>query len=390
MRVSFAGRAIVGGLSVLSALLMTSAAFAATDAKKVADDLVAAAQARGENKASYGSATADGNVVTITAFTLTSPHHSQLTIPSIVVTDPTDRQPGGFTAASIAFDAGTMVRRDDTATWKTAILKDAVVPAPSEIHLSTLKIVPFSHLAVSGISATNRKDQAEPATIDTLTFDLSNIVDGSPNAAKLLVSGITVPASVITRNPDAKALFDQLGYSSLVLDAAFSGTYDPSAQTLALDNVTLDGKGIGKLTVTGLFGGIERQTPDNNAKDTTAEAKQAAGKMTIKNLKVRFDDAGITTKVLAMQAKSMGTTPDSLAMMLPAALPLAFGQLNITDEAFQKKAVDAVSAYLKNPQSLTILLAPAKPIALAELTHSAMAAPTELLAMLGVDIQANN
>ena len=389
MRVSIAGRNAASGLAALSVLLMAGTAFAASDAKKVADDLVAAAQAKGDQKASYGGATASGDVVTITAFKVTTPRGGEVTVPSVVVTNPADRQGGGFTATSISFDAGTLIHKDDTATWKTATLSDAVIPAPSEIHLSTMKIAPFSHLAIAGISATNKKDQAEPLTIDTVNFDLSNVVDGTPNAAKLLVSGINVPAAVIASKPDAKAVLDQLGYSTLQLDAGFSGTYDPAAQTLALDSVTLDGKGIGKLTITGLFGGVERNTPETKA-GAQAEAKEAAGKMTIEKLQVRFDDAGITSKVLDMQAKSMGTTPDSLAMMLPAALPLAFGQLNITDEAFQKKTVDAVTAYLKDPKSITLLLAPAKPVALAELGHSAMTAPATLLSTLGIDIQANN
>ncbi|HWJ76215.1 MAG TPA: hypothetical protein VNX29_23880 [Kaistia sp.] len=384
MRVSISGRAAARGLVLVSALLMTTAAFAASDAKKVADDIVAALQAKGGAKATYGSAAASGDIVTITDFKVTSPKDGEVTIPSLVVTSPTDRQPGGFTATSIAFDSGLFVKGDNTAKWTTGIVNDAVVPAPSEVD-SKAKFTPFTHFGIGAISATNKKDQPEPVTIDNVSMDLANVVDGTANDVKLQISGIAVPQAVIATEAQAKATLDQLGYTSLLVNVNIEGGYDPTKETATIRKIEIDGKDMGKLTITGSFGGLTR-----DKLQSSDAVNNVASTATLENASVRFENAGIAEKILEMQAKSMGTTRDSLAMMLPAALPLAFGQLNITDEAFQKKTVDAVTAFLKDPKSFTVTLNPPTPVPLESLGHQAMSSPSSIPGLLAIDVQANN
>ncbi len=384
MTVSISGRAALRGLVLVSAVLMSTASFAASDAKKVADDIVAVLQAKGNAKASYGTATASGEVVTISDFKLTSGKEGEVTIPAIIVTAPADRQPGGFTATSIAFDNGLYVKGDNTAKWATGIVNDAVVPAPSEVEAKA-KLTPFSHFGIATITATNKKDQPEPVTIANVAIDLSNVVDGMANDGKLQISGISIPAAVIATEPQAKATLDQLGYTSLFLNVNIDGGYDEAKQAAAIRQIEVDGKDMGKLTITGSFGGLTREKLQS-----TEAMKSLQSTVTLENASVRFENAGIAEKLLDMQAKSMGATRDSLAMMLPAALPLAFGQLNITDTAFQQKVVDAVTAFLKDPKSFTISLKPATPVLLESLGQQAMSSPSSIPGLLAIDVQANN
>lgn len=384
MTVSIPRRAAARGLVVVSALLLSTAAFAVSDAKKVADDIVAVVQARGDGQASYGSAAASGDVVTITGFKVLSQKNGEVTIPSIVVTNPADRQPGGFTAASIAFDGGQLLKGDNTLKWTTGITKDAVVPTPAEIAADA-KLTPFSHFGVDGITATNKKDQPEPVKVDSVSVDLSGVVDGTPSDLKFSVAGISVPQAVIATEPQAKATLDQLGYQSLLLNFNVGGGYDAAKQTVTIRQIEIDGKDMGTLTVTGSFGGVPRE------KLQSSDAmKNVADTMTLENASVRFENAGIAEKVLDMQAKSMGTTRDSLAMMLPAALPLAFSQLNITDTAFQQKVIDAVTAFLKDPKSFTVTLNPPTPVLLQSIGQQAMASPSSIPGLLAIDVKANN
>lgn len=384
MKVSFAGRSAASGLAVLSALLMTSAAFAASDAKKVADDIVAVVQARGDGQASYGSATANGDVVTVSDFKILSKKNGEVTIPAIVVTNPADRQPGGFTATSIAFDGGKLLKGDNTLNWTTGLTNDAVVPTPAELA-GDVKLTPFSHFEIAGISATNKKDQPEPVKVDKVAIDLTNVVDGQPGDVKFSVAGVSVPQAVIATEPQAKATLDQLGYQSLLLNFNVGASYDNAKQSLSINEIEADGKDMGKLTITGSFGGLPREKLQSQD-DMSALASTA----TLENATIRFEDAGIANKVLEMQAKSMGTTRDSLAMMLPAALPLGFSQLNINDAAFQQKVVDAVTAFLKDPKSFTVSLKPAQPVLIQSIGQSAMSDPSSIPGLLGIDVQANN
>ena len=384
MTVSISGRTALRGLVLVSALLMSSASFAASDAKKVADDIVALLKAKGDQNVTYGAATAAGDVVTISDFKLSSGKEGEITIPAIVVTAPVDRQPGGFTATSIAFDNGQFLKGDNTAKWATGIVNDAIVPAPSEVEAKA-KLTPFSHFGIGSITATNKKDQPEPVTIASFAIDLSNVVDGTPNDGKLQITGIAIPQAVIATEAQAKATLDQLGYTSLLLNVAIDGGYDEAKQSATIRQIEVDGKDMGKLTITGSFGGLTREKLQS-----TDAMKNVASTATLENASVRFENAGIAEKLLDMQAKSMGATRDSLAMMLPAALPLAFSQLNITDEAFQSKVVGAVTAFLKDPKSFTVSLKPATPVLLESLGQQAMASPSSIPSLLAIDVQANN
>lgn len=382
MRVSLSG-AGARSLVLVSALLLSTAAFAAPDAKKIADSMVAALEAKGGAKATYDSAAANGDDVTITNLKVTSKDSGVVSVPSVVIASPVERTPGGFTAASIAFDGGTVTDEDQTITWKTGISNDAIVPHPSEMHSST-KMTPFSHFELAGLNF-SKKDMPDPVTIDQIAIDLGNVVDGAPNDGKLAVTGITVPGSLLATDEQAKAVMSELGYNNLSLNLAIDGGYDTAKSALTIRGITLDGKDIGKLAITGTFGGLPRdklQNPD--------QMQELAPTATIENASVRFDDAGITNRVLDMQAKQMGATRETLATMLPAALPLAFGQVGITDQAFQQKVVDAVGAFLKDPKSITIKLAPAAPVLLMQVGQAAMAAPDSVLSMLAVDVSANN
>ena len=51
--------------------------------------------------------------------------------------------------------------------------------------------------------------------------------------------------------------------------------------------------------------------------------------------------------------------------------------------------VKAIAAFLASPQSLTIELAPPSPVALKTLREAVTMAPSELIALLGVSVSAN-
>lgn len=379
MNVSLSG---ARGLVLVSTLLLSTTAFAAPDATKIANSVVAALQAKGGAKASFDSASANGDDVVITNLKV-SREGSDATVPSVVIASPVDRTPGGFTAASISFDNGKIVDGEQTISWKTGISKDAVVPDPSEVH-STAKITPFSHFEIDGISVA-APNAPDPVTVDSFTVDLGNVVDGAPNEGKLAVAGINVPGSVLKASGQGSSTITDLGYDSLLLNVGIEGSYDAAKSALTINGITLDGKDMGKLTISGTFGGVPREKLQNA--DQLHELSPTA---TLEVAEVRFEDAGLTNRALDMQAKQLGAKREDLAAMVPGFLPLAFSQVNITDEAFQSQVSDAVSAYLKDPKSITVKFAPATPVLLTEVGKTALASPNGVLKLLGVGVSANN
>ncbi|MBB3929057.1 hypothetical protein GGR25_000076 [Kaistia hirudinis] len=379
MNVSLSG---ARGLVLVSTLLLSTTAFAAPDATKIANSVVAALQAKGGAKASFDSASANGDDVVITNLKV-SREGSDATVPSVVIASPVERTPGGFTAASISFDNGKIVDGEQTISWKTGISKDAVVPDPTEVH-STAKITPFSHFEIDGISVA-APNAPDPVTVDSFAVDLGNVVDGAPNEGKLTVAGINVPGSVLKASGQGSSTITDLGYDSLSLNVGIAGSYDAAKSALTINGITLDGKDMGKLSISGTFGGVPREKLQN-----ADQLHELAPTATLEVAEVRFDDAGLTNRALDMQAKQLGAKREDLAAMVPGFLPLAFSQVNITDEAFQSEVSAAVSAYLKDPKSITVKFAPATPVLLTEVGKTALASPNGVLKLLGIGVAANN
>jgi hypothetical protein len=380
MRLSFSGGA-VRSLTLVSALLLSTAAFAAPDANKIADHLVAALQAKGQAKATFDNASASGDTVTITNLKISSKEGGDATIPSLVITNPVERQPGGFTASSIAFDGGSVVDKDKTVSWTTGIANDSIVPDPSEMH-SSAKLTPFSHLGIDGITVSD-KTMPDPIKVDAVSIDLGNVVDGAPNDGKLAVTGIFVPGSVLSADEQTKTWVDQLGYQSLSLDVAIEGAYDSTKDSMQIKTITIDGKDVGKLAISGIFGGLPRQKLQNADK-----MKELLSTATVASAIVRFDNTGIVERVLDMQAKAMGATRDQFVDQISGALPLLLSALG--NQGFQDKVSAAAAIFLKDPKSLTITAAPGTPVPVMQIIGAGTQAPQTIPDILSVGITANN
>ena len=370
----------VRSLTLASALMLSTAAFAAPDAQKISDAFIAAAQARGEAKVTVESAKADGDNVTLSNVKMVAKQGGDVTIPAIVIESPIERTSGGFTAASISFDAGKIVDEKTTISWDKGLFKDAIVPAPTEIN-SKAKITPFSNMEMSTINVVSTETPA-PITVDGVNISLGDVVEGAPNDGQLRVTGVTIPGEVLKSDEQTKDWVEQLGYDKLNFDVGIDGAYDNSKQSFTFRSISLDGKEVGKLVITGTFGGLPRdklQDPD--------KLSELAATATVDNAKIRFDNAGIVGRVIAMQAKQMGATPEQFVEQISGALPLLLSVVG--NQGFQDRIAMAATAFLKDPQSLTITAAPGNPVPIMQIFGAASTAPQTLPDVLAVDIQAN-
>ncbi|WEK48666.1 MAG: hypothetical protein P0Y66_12635 [Candidatus Kaistia colombiensis] len=370
----------VRSLTLASALMLSTAAFAAPDAQKIADAFVAAAQARGEAKVTFDAAKADGDNVTLSNVKMVSKHGGDVTIPAVVIESPLERTSGGFTAASISFDAGKVVDDQTTITWDKGLFKDAIVPAPTEIN-SKAKITPFSNMEISAINVASAEAPA-PITVDSVNVTLGDIIEGAPNDGQLRITGVNVPGEVLKSDEQTKDWVEQLGYDKLNFDVGIDGAYDNSKQTFTFRSISLDGKDVGKLVITGTFGGLPREKLQDPEK-----LSELAATATVDNAKIRFDNAGIVGRIIEMQAKAMGATSDQFVEQISGALPLLLSVVG--NQGFQDRIATAATAFLKDPKSLTITAAPGNPVPIMQIFGAASTAPQTLPDVLAVDIQAN-
>ena len=370
---------MLAAAGLVAAVLGSSGAQAA-DAKQIADAFVAALTASGELQATYDSATASGDDVTITNLKITGKNgNDTMTLPSLVISGAAPRDKGGFTAAHLAFDNGAM--KSDTAnfTWKTASVDDGIVPSPDEIKAKA-KLRPFSKLDITGINVTDT-DMAAPVDVGEFALKLDTADDGTPRDFTLNVANIALPGALFGDNPQTKSVLDALGYSNFVINLNAEGGYDAPTDALTLRNFTIDTADVGKLAIAGKFGGVSL------SKLASDKASEVGTTGKLEGLSIRFDNSGIVERALDMQAKMMGAKREDVVAQMSAAIPFMLSAIG--NQPFQDKIAAAAAAFLKDPKSITVAAKPAAPVAFTEILSTVGQSPQTLPDLLAVDITAN-
>lgn len=374
-------RVAFGGV-VLTVALGFGPAYAA-DAKQIADSIIATMNASGESQATYADATASGDDVTITDLKVVSDGGSTtVTVPSMVISGAEPREKGGFTADKITVDNGSILSKENTITWKTAAVTDATIPSPEEAKAKA-KISPFSELEMSGLSVSGPE---MPAAVNIASTSVSIDMDdaGVPKEFELSIDDIVLPPELFASEPQTKQVLDALGYSGFTVSVDVSGGYESSNDTLTLKNFIIDTDDVGKLDIAGQFSGVPlTKLATSGGDDPSAMADAKLDKLTI-----RFDNAGVVEKALDMQAKMMGVSRDDFVAQISGALPLMLTAVG--NQPFQDKVTAAATAFLKDPKSISISLAPASPVPFAQIMGIAGEQPQTLPDVLAVDVQANN
>src|SRR5690606_25775600 len=155
----------------------------------IADAIVAATAATGRAEASYDSATASGDTITISGYKATRPSGDTVLIPNLVIDGAALRDVGGFTADSVAFDAGKLTRGNDSLTWATGAMHEVTVPSPQELAAEA-DLKPFAGLDMSDL-VVSESNLAEPVTVAGISVRAEGD-PGAPRAFAAEISGVHV------------------------------------------------------------------------------------------------------------------------------------------------------------------------------------------------------
>jgi len=376
------GNPLMGtGAITLAALLIAGHPVFAADAKSVADALVAAATATGRVQASYDAATDEGGAIAITNYKLVRTNAQTIVIPKVVVSGAADRQPGGFTAASIAFDGGKATHGKDTVTWETGLVEDAVVPSPDEVKAES-DIRPFGKLSMAKIVA-DESNLADNITVNDVSVVLQSAADGSTSAFASQIGGVHFTSAVFNDQPQQKAVLDALGYEKFDINVAAAGSFDAASEQMTLSSFTVNTADVGTLTVKAQLSGVSPggAVTSNTQNQTKSDAK-------LNNLEIRFENSGVVERALDMHAAMIFGTRADAAAQAKALVPIGLHFIG-GDAAFQGKVAQAVGDFLDNPKSITFSASPSTPVPLEEIGATAVGKPDTLPALLGADIRAN-
>jgi hypothetical protein len=122
---------------------------------------------------------------------------------------------------------------------------------------------------------------------------------------------------------------------------------------------------------------------DNNGQ-ATMQLMAAAQKLFVNGISLRFDDASLTSKMIAFYAKQAGVPADAFVKGLIASAGAMTSSMGLPP-ALAGLARATVVAYLQNPKSLEIRLQPAAPVGVLDFMAAAMQ-PDSLIQQVGLKV----
>ncbi|MFN0194352.1 MAG: hypothetical protein ACKVP5_20670 [Aestuariivirga sp.] len=234
----------------------------------------------------------------------------------------------------------------------------------------------------------------------TVTADgYSSTWDGDPNTGSGMFdarfSNLVIPESAIAMLDTAGQL-KQLGYTDIRIDLSGKGKLDVTPEALSFDmSGAYDMKDMGSLQFSAAasnvpmaaVGELQNAGKAGREPDFNAMMPQLMG-VTLSSVKLRFEDASITKRVLPMIAAMQGM--DEATMVASAGAMAQLGLAQLKNQAFTDQTVAAINAFMKDPRSLTVSLKPAAPVTVQEMMGFNPQDPGAAITQLGVSVSAND
>jgi hypothetical protein len=371
-------------LKSLAALLAGAALFLASPAAamepEAAADALAAALAKGsDSKAAYESAEADGANILIKGLTLSrGEEEPTITFAETRIEAPVEGGNGVFESPRVTFADGK-VSGTATGTLGAATLTGVTVLDPATIKGDGLgDSVLFQTAEATDLTA-SRGDQPGEVTVARIFAESGNVVDNIAQDSRGVVEGAVLSPDFFSASAVKP---ETLGYDNIAFDMRWDGSRDVEAGTMTLRDLSVTMQDGGEISVAAMVGNL----PDPrilNDPDATA----AASKTKIHNLSIRYEDNSLAGRVLDYLAGQQGISREEYAQQMSAALPFLLAMIN--NPALQGEIATAIGAFLNDPKSLAISIAPAQPLSGEEIIDLVGSNPQTLPDRLNASITAN-
>lgn len=360
----------------------------------------------------FGTATADGDTITIDGLTV------------VITTLPEPMEP--YTLDTVLTFSG--VTQLDDGSYKVAELTVPDVDITIDGDRVVVQSIAFRNLYIPGsdnptilealsvfgqFSAGPIVVEAEGKTFITVAAVIAeNVFTPAPGTGTLesmvsfaTVDGIEADFSIIP-DADAQAVLAALGIETITGSLRETMTWTMSDGHMAIDEFSFTFDDLGRIDMTfDLVGytpaliesarAAQKQMLQLTEEGNTAELQKAqeafgitfASQLSLGGVAIRYDDASLAGRLLDFFAAQQNLeTPDlvdALKTLAAAQIPPVLG------EPLTSQINDAMGAFLDDPQSFEVSIAPAEPINLMMLAVLA-AQPQAMLPMLNLSILAND
>lgn len=357
-------------------------------------------------KPSYEALKDDGNgQVTITNLTLSKPEQGEDPAVTLKIGE------AGFSGISEEGPAHYLIGKANFANSSISFKgqgADLTISIPTVDvegwHVRATGTTPTSEQELLASTTYAKQMSAGPVTvtaggqsfsIDSLKTNWAGDPDTGSGTYTMKVDNIALPAALVAQL-DPGGMLKQLGYGELNLDLATEGDLTRNGDKLGYAfNVGLTGRNMATLQMGASLDDVplaayvdvlQAQTEGQELNlDTLIPQLDNA---VLKGATIRFEDASIFKKALPLIAAMQGMDEKTLIASIPPTVQLQLVQLQ--NEAFTKQAVDAVTAFLNDPKSISFSLKPPAPLTFSAISTLDPAKPAEAVTKLGLTVTAND
>jgi len=363
----------------------------------------------------FGPATLDGDTVTVDGVTIglagmdgedmSFKADTELTFSGV-----TEREDGAYFVDSLAIpdiDAPIEAEPAGHISLVDISLDGLYIPAGDTVPASELLQLVGS-ISTGALSV--ERDGKEVVSVDSMeaasTFNPEQGSDALVDlASTLAISGISVDLSSVGEDdPAAGATIDGLGLTTITGDITQNLNWSMADGHMVMDeflfdfvdvgalNIALDASGLTPTVLDQLY--AMQSTMAEGGGELTAEQQQAqmmSGMalmqgVSITSASLRYDDASLAGKLLDFYAEQSGTDRATFVEGLKSALPSILAGSGIP--ALNDVVIPPVEAFLDDPQSIELAVAPPSPTSILVLMAAA-ANPAGLITALNLTLTAN-
>jgi hypothetical protein len=345
----------------------------------------------------WQSAELDGDTLTLEGVTINPDGQTRIDVGTITL-EGIEEDDGDYTVETVTLPSFTDSREGITMEFSgmtiTGLELPDVDPASPEASVMAYESATIDRVSFGAAGA-------EVFTLTGFAVEMDPREEGDPVAFSGSAQNIRADLSTVL-DGQSLAVMDEMGYTQFEGSMEMAGSWSPTDGRTALDtfDITIADAGTIGLAfeVSGYTPAFMKALQDMQRQSAAQPGGQmdAAQSMAMLGLmqqltfiraEISFDNDQLTERALDFMADQQSVERGDVAGQAKAMLPFVLMQLN--DPAFTASVSSAVSAYLDDPQNLTIRAAPAAPVPMALLAAGAMSAPQALIQQLNVTVTAN-
>ena len=362
----------------------------------------------------FGEATLDGDTITVDGMTVTiastpeAPMEPFVVDTEITFSGVTEEADGSYYAASVTVpDIDTDFAEEPTGHVTLSDIRIDGLYLPAGDPVPALGLVQLYESFSTGALSVTRNGEEVIAVESMAAVSNFNPEQGgelTDLTSTFDITGITADLSTVgEEDPSAGAIIEALGLTSISGDVDMDMSWSMADGHMTIQNMLLDFAEVGAIDIKAEITGFTPAVLDQiyamqatMATGGTPTEEQAQAQMmqsmaimqgvSIVGASVRYDDASLAGKLLDFFAAQSGADRASFVEGLKSMVPAIIAESGIP--ALNDVVVPPVSAFLDDPQSLEIKVAPPSATSLLVLMAGA-ANPAGLITALGLAVEAN-